>query len=95
MWDVKNNEKIRVISCITGQDELLNLPSWPPDWRKIENEKPFVHCSGQTVFSTSWNTSVDAWYFDHKKVLNAVGKVVGSIKVVGSEPRYCRATTIS
>jgi hypothetical protein len=90
MWDVKKNGKIRILSCVAGHGEALCLPSWAPDWRKIENANPFVRYSDRTMFSASRNTSVDAWYSDHGLILNIMGKVVDSIKVIGSEPQFCR-----
>jgi hypothetical protein len=66
-----------------------------PTRRKIRNQRPFVRYSGQTKFSASGNTSVDAWYSDFGQTLNTKGEVVDSLKVVGSEPKYGKSVSES
>lgn len=70
------------------------LPSWTPDWRKIENADPFVRYGERTKFAASKNKGVDAWYSDHGQILNIMGKVVDSIEAVGPKPRFARLTAM-
>jgi len=94
MWDVKKNGKIRILSCGTGVHQSPTMPSWTPDWTKIENADPFVRYSERTMFSASKNTVVDAWYSDHGRVLNTIGEVVDSVEVIGLAPKFSRATAM-
>jgi hypothetical protein len=93
MWDVKTNGTIRILSCATSDPESSGMASWTPDWRNMENEYPFVRYSDRTTFRAAKSTSVDAWYSDHGKVLNTVGKVVDSVRSIGAEPQFARVTS--
>ncbi|KAL2065433.1 hypothetical protein VTL71DRAFT_3103 [Oculimacula yallundae] len=90
MWDVQRNGQIRVLSCTTASEESTALPSWVPDWTKIENGQPFVLYSGRTRFSASGGLSTQAWYSDHGRMLHTIGEVVDSIRVVRPASQFCK-----
>jgi hypothetical protein len=92
MWDVKKNGKIRILSYGTGVHQSPTMPSWTPDWTKIENADPFSRYSERTMFSSSKNKLVDAWYSDHGRVLNIIGEIVDSVELIGLVPQFSRVT---
>ncbi|TVY80444.1 Heterokaryon incompatibility protein 6 OR allele [Lachnellula suecica] len=89
--DIDHHRDLRVLSCASGSSSYKTLPSWVPDWRKIENVHPFPRYSDRTKFRASGGMKPEAWYSDNKTVLHVAGIQVDSIATLGSEPIFTKA----
>jgi hypothetical protein len=94
--DSNQNRDLRTLSCASGPDALGNppLPSGVPDWRKLENAHPFVRYSDRTKFAASGGMKAVAWHSDNQSILHVTGKLVDSIAVLGSEPKFTKAIAV-
>lgn len=92
--DINHNRDLRALSCASGPSATPSLPSWVPDWRKIENAHPFVLYSDRTGFSASGGMKPVAWHSDNENVLHVTGKLIDSIDVVGSVPSFTKAIAV-
>lgn len=94
--DSNQNRDLRILSCASGPSALEDppLPSWVPDWTKIENAHPFVLYSDRTKFAASGAMKAVAWHSDNQMILHVTGKLVDSIAVLGSEPKFTKAIAI-
>jgi hypothetical protein len=96
-WDCQYNRKLRILSC-PSTTEIggggISLPTWVPNWSAIGNVNPFVRYSERTQFAASAGMSAAVWY-SHDGILHAEGKEVDAIQLLGSIPKFKRATGIS
>lgn len=92
--DSNHYKDLRALSCASGPSATPSLPSWVPDWRKIENVHPFTRYSDRTEFCASKGVKPEAWYSDNKTVLHVIGMQVDSISILGSEPTFTKAIAV-
>jgi hypothetical protein len=94
--DSNHNRDLRALSCASGPSVPGNppYPSWVPDWRKIENAHPFVRYSDRTKFAASGGMKAVAWHSNNQRILHVTGKLVDSIAVLGSEPKFTKAIAV-
>lgn len=100
IWSIKNYGNIHILSCARdwtreGRPELAHLPSWVPDWTRIENDQPFVLFSSRIPFKAHKRRS-------HRRaeslpvagicgdVLVASGVVIDCVEEVGNKPSISR-----
>ncbi|KAF2501346.1 HET-domain-containing protein [Lophium mytilinum] len=96
IWDSKRNANLRVLSCASGpkEDGESRMPSWTPDWTNIENESPFVRYSDRTGFAASGKMLAMAWHSHDGNTLHAEGKLVDTVRELGSLPTFTPATGV-
>ena len=92
--DSNHHKDLRALSCASGPSATSSLPSWVPDWRKIENVHPFTRYSDRTKFCASRGMKPEAWHSDDKTALHVTGKQVDSIAVLGSEPAFTKVIAV-
>jgi hypothetical protein len=92
--DSNHHKDLRALSCASGPSDTSSLPSWVPDWRKIENVHPFTRYSDRTKFCASGGMKPEAWHSDNKTVLHVTGMQVDSIAVLGSKPAFTKAIAV-
>jgi hypothetical protein len=94
--DTNHNRDLRILSCASGPSALEDppLPSWVPDWTKIENAHPFVLYSDRTKFAASGGMKAVAWHSDNQRILHVTGKHIDSVEKLGSEPKFTKAIAI-
>ena len=89
--DSNHHKDLRALSCASGPGANSLLPSWVPDWRRIENAHPFTRYSDRTKFCASGGMKPEAWHTNNKTILHVTGMQVDSIAVLGSEPAFTKA----
>ncbi|KAL5329566.1 hypothetical protein ACEPPN_003080 [Leptodophora sp. 'Broadleaf-Isolate-01'] len=92
--DINHHKNLRTLSCASGSRASSSLPSWVPDWRKIENLHPFTRHSDRTRFCASGGMKPEAWHSDNKTVLRVTGIHVDNIATLGSEPAFTKAIAV-
>jgi hypothetical protein len=94
--DSNQNGDLRALSCASRPSVSGNppLPSWVPDWRNIENAHPFVRYSDRTKFAASGGMKAVAWHSNNQRILHVTGKLVDSIALLGSEPKFTKAIAV-
>lgn len=94
--DVNRNLNLRILSCPSERDEesKVALPSWTPDWRKIDNAHPFVRYSEYTKFRASNEMKAEAWHSHDQNVLHVRGKWVDSVAVLGPQSSFTKTIDV-
>jgi hypothetical protein len=94
--DANRNLKLRILSCASGPSKSKHprIPSWVPDWRRIENAHPFVRYSDRTGFKASLGMAAEAWHSQHGNVFHVKGKWIDSVAVLGSKPTFTKTVAI-
>jgi hypothetical protein len=93
--DANRNLNLRTLSCASGPSKSKHprLPSWVPDWRKIENAYPFVRYSDRTKFCASGGMAAEAWH-SHGNIFHVKGKWIDSVAILGSEPSFTKTVAV-
>lgn len=92
--DSNHHKDLRALSCVSKPSASSPLPSWVPDWRKIDNAPPFTRYSDRTRFCASGGMKSEAWHSHNKSVLHVTGMQVDSIAILGSEPTFTKAVAV-
>lgn len=83
---------LNALSCASGPSDLKgSLPSWVPDWRKIDNAHPFIRYSDRTKFCASGGMKAVAWHSDNENILHVEGKLIDFIDEIGPQSRFTKA----
>jgi hypothetical protein len=95
VWDTKQNNKIRILSCASGPSigKRHHLPTWVPDWTNIENPDPFVRYRDRTGFDASLNLEPRIWHSDDDNVLHVAGQFVDTVQRIGLLPAFTKVTS--
>jgi len=95
IWDIVRCGSLRSLACATpSRSEQLRLPSWAPDWTRVEDINPFVHYSDKTRFSASGAIKKEAWFSHNGTVLHVEGSAIDSVGVLGPVPRFIKSTSL-
>jgi hypothetical protein len=95
--DTNHHRTLRILSCASGPSprrKIHPLPSWVPDWRKLDNPHLFVRYSERTQFCASRRMTPVAWYSGKHHLLNVTGKIVDSVSKIGPESAFSKAIAI-
>lgn len=95
IWDIIRCGSLRSLACATSPGaEQLQLPSWVPDWTRIEDIDPFVRYVNKTKFSASGRAKKDAWFSHNGTVLHVEGSAVDSVGALGPVPQFIKSTSL-
>jgi hypothetical protein len=94
--DANRNLNLRTLSCASGPKKPKHprLPSWVPDWRKIENPHPFVRYTDRTKFCASGGMAAEAWHSHHGNIFHVKGKWIDSVALLGSKPSFAKTVGV-
>jgi hypothetical protein len=92
--DSNTHRDLRTLSCASDPGKSQSLPSWVPNWTEIQNPYPFVRYSDRTKFCASGRMQAEAWHSNNETVLRVTGKLVDSVAILGSEPKFTKAVAV-
>lgn len=95
VWDTKQNNKLRILSCASGPSikKPGPLSSWMPDWTNIENTEPFVRYRDRTGFTASRHVKSRLWHSENDGLLHVDGQFVDIIQRVGQSTTFTKVTS--